>query len=296
MRLSLRHKEAVWGYFFISPVILGLIIFTLGPILGALWLSFMRWDIFTPPKLVWLGNFKDIFFEDNLFPKSLWVTTYYVLGSVPVRMVLAFLLAMLLNTGIKGMSFFRTVYYLPSIVPAVANAVLWVWIFNVEFGLANVLLSRLHIPKLLWLQSEELVIPSLIIMSAWGIGQPMVIFLAGLQNIPIQLYEAADVDGANWWSKFWHITIPMMSPIIFFNFVLNIIYTFQVFSAGYLMTDGGPNNASLFYVLYIYRHTFQWLELGYGAALAWVLFVIILVITLLIFRYLGGRVYYEEAV
>jgi multiple sugar transport system permease protein len=189
---------------------------------------------------------------------------------------------------------FRTVYYLPSIVPAVANAVLWLWIFNVEFGLGNIVLAKIGLPKSLWLQSEEWVIPSLILMSAWEIGQPMVIFLAGLQNIPVQLYEAAEVDGARWWNKFVHITIPMMSPTIFLNSVLGVIGTFQAFSAGYLMTDGGPNNASLFYVLYTYRHTFQWLEIGYGAALAWILFVIILAITLLIFRNFSGRVYYEE--
>jgi multiple sugar transport system permease protein len=193
------------------------------------------------------------------------------------------------------MAGFRTIYYLPSIVPQVANAVLWSWIFNAEFGILNLGLRTLGLPKIAWLQSTEWVMPALWIMGLWSAGAAMVIYLAGLQGIPEQLYEAAEVDGATWWHRFWAVTIPMMSPVIFFNLVMGIIFSFQVFTAGYLITDGGPANASLFYVLYLYRNAFTYLQMGYAAALAWVLFFIVVLISLLVFRYIGRMVYYEES-
>ncbi len=286
-------RRTIVGYIFIGPFILGFIIWFLIPALTSLWMAFQDWNMITPPKFVALGNFRDLF-KDKLFWQSLKVTSIYTLVSVPLSMVLAFLIALLMNTKVRGIAVFRTIYYMPSIVPAVANAVLWAWILNSEFGLLNAFLHALGLPKVLWLQEPEWALPALILMSLWGLGGSMVIYLAGLQGIPNEFYEAAEIDGAGAWAKLRHVTIQLMSPVIFFNFIMGIIGTFQVFTAGYLITSGGPQNATLFYVLYLYRNAFQYLRMGYAAALAWVLAFIIMGLTVFIFRGLGRRVYYEE--
>lgn len=287
-------RRTIVGYIFIAPFILGFILWFLIPALTSLWMAFQDWNMITPPKFIFLDNFKNLF-KDKLFWQSLKVTTTYTVISVPLSLVLAFLLALLMNTKVRGITVFRTIYYMPSIVPAVANAVLWAWILNSEFGLLNAFLHFLGLPKILWLQEPKWALPALILMSLWGLGGSMVIYLAGLQGIPNEFYEAAEIDGAGTWAKLWHVTIPLMSPVIFFNLVMGIIGTFQIFTAGYLITNGGPQNATLFYVLYLYRNAFQYLRMGYAAALAWVLAVIIMGLTAFIFRGLGGRVYYEEA-
>jgi multiple sugar transport system permease protein len=210
-------------------------------------------------------------------------------------MVLAFALALLMNTEVRGIATFRTLYYLPSVIPAAANAMLWAWFLNSDFGLLNALLQAIGLPKVLWLQKPEWALPALMLMSLWGLGGGMVIFLAGLQGIPNEFYEAAEIDGAGAWAKLRHVTIPLMSPVIFFNLVMSIIGSFQVFTAAYLITNGGPQNATLFYVLFLWRNAFQYLEMGYAAALAWVLFFIIMGLTVLVFRGIGSRVYYELA-
>ena len=286
-------RRNVVGYIFIAPFILGFLFWFLIPALTSIWLVFQDWNMIRPPEFVGLDNFKKIA-SDKLFWQALKVTTRYTVISVPLSMVLAFLLALLMNTKVRGITIFRTIYYLPSIVPAVANAVLWAWILNSDFGLLNVFLHFIGLPKIRWLQEPELALPALILMSLWGLGGGMVIYLAGLQGIPEVFYEAAEIDGAGRWAKLRHVTIPLMSPVIFFNLVMSIIGTFQVFTAGYLITDGGPQNATLFYVLYLYRNAFQYLEMGYAAALAWVLFFIIMGLTLLIFKYVGSLIYYEE--
>jgi multiple sugar transport system permease protein len=233
-------------------------------------------------------------FTDNLFWQALKVTTLYTLASVPLGLILAFVLALLINTKVKGIAFFRTIYYLPSIVPAVAAAVLWAWIFNTEFGLLNAVLRFFGIPRIAWLQDPSFALWALVMMNLWTLGSAMIIYLAGLQGIPDVYYEAAEIDGAGRWKQLWHITIPLLSPVIFFNLILSIIGTFQVFTAGFLITDGGPQNATLFYVLYLYRNGFEYLDMGYSAALAWVLFLIIMMLTLLVFRYVGGMIHYED--
>lgn len=286
-------RRNVVGYIFIAPFILGFLFWFLIPALTSIWLVFQDWNMIRPPEFVGLDNFKKIA-SDKLFWQALKVTTLYTVISVPVSMVLAFLLALLMNAKVRGITVFRTIYYLPSIVPAVANAVLWAWILNSDFGLLNVFLHFIGLPKIRWLQEPELALSALILMSLWGLGGGMVIYLAGLQGIPEVFYEAAEIDGAGRWHKLRHVTIPLMSPVIFFNLVMSIIGTFQVFTAGYLITDGGPQNATLFYVLYLYRNAFQYLEMGYAAALAWVLFSIIMALTLLIFKYVGSLIYYEE--
>ncbi len=291
---TLAGRRTLIGYIFISPFILGFVLWFLLPALTAVWLTFHDWNLISPPRFIGFKNLLDIP-QDDLFWQSLKVTVNFTLISVPVGLVLGFLLALLMNTKVRGIELFRTVYYLPSIVPAVANAVLWAWIFNTEFGLANVVLRALGLPKIKWLQEPEWALPALILMSLWAFGGSMVIYLAGLQGIPETFYEAAKIDGAGRWAQLRNITIPLMSPVIFFNLIIGIIGSFQVFTAGHLITNGGPQNATLFYVLYLYRSGFQNLEMGYSAALAWVLFVIIMALTLFVFKYLGSRVYYEDA-
>jgi multiple sugar transport system permease protein len=286
-------RRTVTGYIFIAPFILGFVLWFLIPALTSLWLVFQNWNMIAPAKFIGFDNFKRIV-SDSLFWQSLKVTTVYTIVSVPLSLALAFLLALLLNAKVRGIAVFRTLYYLPSIVPAVANAVLWAWILNSEFGLLNVLLRTIGLPKILWLQEPEWALPALILMSLWGLGGAMVIFLAGLQGIPNEFYEAAEIDGAGPWAKLWSVTVPLMSPVTFFNLVMGIIGTFQIFTAGYLITNGGPQNATLFYVLYLYRNGFLYLDMGYAAALAWVLFFIIMMLTAFVFKGVGSRVYYEQ--
>jgi len=201
---------------------------------------------------------------------------------------------LLLNTKVRGLAVFRTIYYLPTIVPAVASAVLWAWILNTDFGLLNAVLNYFGLAKIAWLQQPEWALPAIILFSLWAIGQPMIIFLAGLQGIDDVYYEAAKIDGAGRWAQLIHVTIPMMSSVIFFNLILGVINSFQVFTVALLITNGGPQNSTLFFVLYLYRVGFQNLKMGYAAALSWVLFFIILTFTVIIFRTMGRRVYYQE--
>ncbi|RIK35641.1 MAG: ABC transporter permease [Chloroflexi bacterium] len=292
-QLTLAQREEIAGWLFILPAVLGVIIWLAGPMIYSVWLSMTDWDLIRPARFVGGQNFVRMV-NDPLFYKSLVVTVYYTAFHVPLTLILAFAVALLLNTKTRGIALFRTLYYLPTIVPAVANAVLWVWIFNSEFGLLNLLLRAMGLPKILWLQDPQTAMPALIIMSLWTLGGTMIIFLAGLNGISEQLYEAAEIDGAGSWARFWRITIPLMTPVIFFNLILQIIGSFQVFTAGYLITRGGPNYATNFYVLYLFDNAFSWFNMGYAAALAWVLFVIVLVLSLIVFRSGSQWVYYEE--
>ena len=290
---TLAGRRMITGYIFISPFILGFLLWFLAPALVALWLTVHDWNLISPPKYVGLKNIERMF-TDKLFWQSLKVTLTYTLVSVPLGLVLGFILALLLNAKTRGITVFRTVYYLPAIVPAVANAVLWAWIFNTEYGLANTALRALGLPKIQWLQDPEWALPALIIVSLWAFGSGMVIYLAGLQGIPDVFYEAADIDGAGGWAKLRHITIPLVSPVIFFNLIIGIIASFQVFISARLITNGGPQNATLVYVLYMYQNAFANLRMGYAAALAWVLFAIVVVLTVFVFKYVGSRVHYED--
>jgi multiple sugar transport system permease protein len=291
---TLAGRRTLTGYIFISPFILGFLLWFLVPAGVALWLTVHDWNLIAPPKYVGAKHLVSMW-EDDRFWTSLSVTTTYTLVSVPVGLVLGFGLALLLNTKIRGISLFRTIYYLPSIVPAVANAVLWAWIFNTEYGLANVALRALGLPKIAWLQQPEWALPALILVALWGFGSGMVIYLAGLQGIPDVFYEAAEIDGAGRLAKLRHITIPLVSPVIFFNLIIGIIGSFQVFTIARLVTNGGPQNATLVYVLYMYQNAFQNLKMGYAAALAWVLFLVVVGLTLFVFKYVGSRVHYEDA-
>lgn len=291
--MTIGKRETLEFYLFISPWILGFIIFAAGPIAAVFILSLYSWQIISPAEFIGVENYVSLI-QDPLFWQSLKVTLYYVL-SVPLRLVAGLAVAVLLNQKIRGVAFFRTVYYLPSVNLGVAVALLWSWIFQPEFGLLNYALSKIGIQGPAWLFSETWVIPSFIIMSLWGMGGAMVIYLAALQGVPTELYEAAELDGAGNWSRFVHITLPMISPVILFNLIIGIINSFQVFVQSYVMTNGGPGNASLFYVLYLYRNAFQYFNMGYACTLAAILFIIILITTILIFRLSAGWVYYEGA-
>jgi multiple sugar transport system permease protein len=305
----LRRKEAVSAYLFISPFIIWLVFLMGGPILAALFLSFCRWDVITPIQWVGLQNFKDMMgftlesgvlkANDPRFWKALYNTAYFTLFSVPIGMVLSVIVALLMNQKVKGISVFRTVYYLPSVMASgVAVAVLWKWIFNADSGLLNYLISALttipmsECPK--WLASESWSKPALILMGLWSVGGGMIIYLAGLQGIPVTLYEASEIDGASKWQQFWHVTLPSLSPVIFFNLIISIVGSFQIFNQVYVITDGlgGPADSTLVMVLYIYQKAFKYFQYGYASALAWVLFIVIMIATWLQFKY-SKWVYYE---
>jgi len=299
MKLSMARREAIAGYLFIIPWILGFLAFTLGPIIASIILGFSKWNLMTPPQFTGVENYINIF-KDPLFYKSLKVTFIYTIFAVPLGLFFGLLIALLMNQGVRGITIFRTIYYLPAILSGVAVAVLWQKIFNPYFGVLNPILKKLHIMPILelinspvtWLYSEFWALPAFIIMSLWGVGGSMIIYLAGLQGIPTHLYEAAEIDGASAFGRFRHVTIPMLSPIIFFNLIMGIIGSFQVFVSSYVMTGGGPNNATLFYVLNLYRQAFQYYRMGYGCALAWLLFTIIIGFTLIIWKSSPLWVYY----
>ena len=290
---SLKNMETRWGVLMALPAILGFLLWNIGPMIASLVISFTEWSVVSSPRFVGLANFHRMFNQDPLFWKSLYVTAYYTFMSVPAVIASAFLIATILNQEVKGLALFRTIFYLPSVVPAVANAVLWLWLFNPDFGLLNTALSKLGIGRSLWIYDEATVIPSLVLMSVWGMGNTMIIFLAGLQGVPRQLYEAAEIDGANFLQRWLYVTLPMVSSVIFFNLVMGLIGTFQVFSQAYVMTEGGPNNSSLFMVYYLFQNAFQYGRMGYASAIAWILFLIVLAFTLLIFKSSPVWVFYE---
>jgi multiple sugar transport system permease protein len=292
--MTLGRRRIIWGYFFITPFILGFLLWFLIPALVALYLTFQKWNLITPPTYTGLDNFARLF-QDPILPQSLKASFLYSFLSVPLGLLVSFWLAMLINTKMRGIAIFRTLYYLPSIVPAVANALLWAWMFNTEFGLINTGIRALGGSKVAWLQEPGWAIPAFVLIGLWGSGNAMIIFLAGLQGIPDIYYEAAEIDGAGRWAQLRHVTIPLMSPIILFNMVIGLINSFQaVFVPALLITNGGPQNATLFLVLYTYRTAFQTRNMGYAAVLSWVLFLILMVLSFIVFKFFGSRVYYEN--
>ncbi len=288
-----HRRDTIEGYLFILPVVLGLLIFTLGPMVASLYFSFTKFDILSSPIWIGLGNYITMFTQDQYFWLSCKVTLIYAFTSVPLGIIGGFMLALLLNQKVKGIAFFRTCFYIPTVVPAIASAVLWSWLMNPDYGLINAALAILHIPPYSFLGQPETALPSLVLMSLWGIGGGMVIYLAGLQGIPESLYEAAKIDGANEWDLFWHITIPMMTPTVFFNLVMGLIGAFQVFIQAFVMTSGGPLHATYFYNLMLYERAFGFLQMGMASSMAWFLCVFILVMTLLVFRSSTFWVFYE---
>lgn len=289
--LSRSRRNKRMFYVFISPWLIGFILLTFGPMVYSLYLSFLEWDFLTTPKFVFLDNYIEIFTGQNLFYKSL-INTFIWAAFLPLGMVISLFIAVLLNQKIKGIKVFRTIFYIPVIVPMVANSLLWLWLLNPEFGIINSILRFLHLPTSTWLLSETMVIPALVIMSLWQVGGGVMIFLAALQGVSKELYEAADIDGAGDTKKFFKITLPIISPAIFFQLITGVIGALQVFTQGYIMTNGGPQNRTLFVMLYIYREAFENFNIGYASALSWVLFIIISVLSVIMFKTVGKKVYY----
>jgi len=290
--------EAALGVLFTLPWLIRLAVLHIYPILAALYYSFTRYSVVQAPVWIGLDNYHKLFFRDSLPMKALYNSAYYSIGAVPLGLILALFLALLLNQKIHGLSFFRSVFFIPSVVPAVASSILWLWLLNPRVGLINYVLTSVGLPRIPWLSSALWIKPAFILMSLWGIGWTTVIFVAGLQDVPSHLYEAAEIDGAGAWAKFWSVTVPMLSPTIFFNLVMGIIGSLQIFGPAYVMLagpSGGPQDSALFYVLYLFRQAFQYFEMGYASALAVVIFLVILALTLLVFKSSELWVYYESS-
>lgn len=296
--LSWKRRGVDWrrwrGVPYVAPWCIGFLAFTLGPYLFSLYLSFCTWSLLGPITFVGPANYQDLF-HDELFIKSLINTSLYTFISVPGIMVLAFGAALLLNEQIIFRPLFRTIFYLPSITPGVATVILWVWLLH-PTGIVNTFLGYVGVPQEdlpNWFSSTTWALPGLILMSFWGIGTMMIIYLAGLQGVPQHLYEAASIDGANWWQRLRHVTVPMMTPTIFFTMVVGIIGSFQSFASALIATQGGPANSTLFVLLYLYYQGFRYFHMGYASAIAWVLFVIVMAFTLLQFFLARRWVHYD---
>jgi multiple sugar transport system permease protein len=291
---SLARREAAAGYFFLSPWIVGFVLLTLGPMIASLYFSFTQYNIVDPPKWIGTANYTRLL-GDPLFWQSLKVTLYFAVLALPSGLVVGFMLAVLLNQKIPGVNLWRTLYFLPSVLSGVAVTLLWVILFNPQIGAVNLLLEKVGIKGPGWLNDPDWAIPALAIMALWGVGQNMIIYLAGLQGVPVDLYDAAKVDGANSWQRFKAVTIPMMTPVLFYNLILGLIATFSYFTQVYVATEGtgGPARSTLVYNLYLYQAAFRFNEMGYASAMAWVLFFIILILTGLVFKSSSLWVYYE---
>ena len=288
------RKEARYGVLFAMPAILGFLIFLLGPMIISLVLSFTNYTGFSKPTFIGLGNYKDLFVTDIFFKNSLKVTFNYVAFSIPLNIISAFFIAYMLSQDIWGRSAFRLVYYVPTVVPVVATSIIWRWLLDPTFGLVNYIRSVFGLAPSRFFFDEKTVLISLAVMGIWNIGATMLIFLAGFQGIPRQLYEATEVDGGSGLDKFIHVTIPMMTPTIFFNVVIGCINGFQVFTQAYVITAGGPNNRSNFMVLLLFREAFQNGRMGKASAIAWMIFLIVLVLTIINFSASKNWVYYED--
>jgi len=286
------NRRDLTGWLFASPIVIGLLVFTVYPFLASLYLSFCDFDIFTPPRWIGLTNYVTLFTQDPLFWKALYNVLYYTAFAVPLSIGFGVILALLLDADIRGLSVYRTIFFLPSIVPVVASSVLWLWLLNPKIGLVNMLLSTVGVDGPGWLNDPAWSKPSLVIMAVWGIGHFMIIYLAGLKDIPLSLYEAAMVDGASTWQRVRHITLPMLTPVIFFHLVMGLIASFQYFTQAFVMTAGGPLDSTLFYALHLFYQAFQYLKMGYASAMAWVLFIIVVTITALVFKSQGRWVNY----
>lgn len=296
MRKSLRTKQGqrdLWmGLLFISPWLVGFLLWTSYPLLSSLYYSFNRYDLLRPPNWIGLANYIEIFMTDPQFYTVIYNTLYYVILSAPLGVISAFIMAALLNTKIIGRPFFRAIFFFPAIVPTIVVAVVWQFLLNIQFGAINSVLQALSLPVIPFLSNPAFAKPSLIMIYMWAQGNAIVIFLATLQDVPRSLYEAATVDGANGLQKFWNITIPMCTPVILFNLIMGFIDGFQNFTLPWLLTGGGPSNSTELYALYLYRNAFEYLRMGKASALAWLLFIVIVLFTFILFKTSARWVYY----
>jgi multiple sugar transport system permease protein len=288
----MKRRSLFFGLLFISPWLIGFLLFTLYPLASSFYYSLTRYGLLNPPNFVGLRNYVQIFAEDPHFGTVAYNTVYYVGLGAPLGVASAFLMAILLNTDIRGRSLFRAIFFFPAIVPAIVTAMVWAFLLNVQYGAINATLRGLGVPVIPFLSKPELAKPSLILIGLWAQGNAIVIFLATLQDVPRSLYEAATVDGAGGWHKFRHITIPMCTPVILFNLIMGFIGGFQNFTLPWLLTGGGPNQATEFYSLFLYRNAFTYLRMGKASALAWILFVVIVVFTVALWKSSARWVYY----
>jgi len=303
-RSNVRRREALAGILFALPAMLGFVLWWLGPMVASAGISLTDWGLLTPPHFVGVSNYVGTttpnhplpsLIHDPLFWKSLQVTVTYAAIAVPLSLLAGLLVAMLLNRPIRLVGLFRTIFYLPSILPAVASALTWLWLYNPDFGLFNTILNWAGLPTSPWLSDERTALPSLVLLNVWSSGGLMIIFLAALKGVPRQLYEAATMDGAGAFACLWHVTLPAISPIILYCLITSIVSTFAGgIVQGQFMTQGGPNNATLFYGLYLYRTAFQDGRMGYASAMGWIMFLLLLGFTLFILWVARSRVYYEE--
>nr|PZN36270.1 MAG: spermidine/putrescine ABC transporter permease [Chloroflexota bacterium] len=291
---SRDRRNLVTGLLFVSPWIIGFLLFTVFPLFYSLYISLTRYDLIRDPVFIGAANYTELFFEDAQFWKVVYNTIYYVLISVPLSLAFSFLVANLLNTRVVGRSFFRAVMYIPAIVPGICAAMVWLFLLNIQYGAINGFLQSIGMPAIPFLSSPELTKPSLIMIAVWATGNAVVVFLAGLQDVPRSLYEAAVVDGANGWQQFRNVTIPMSTPVILFNLVIGFIGAFQEFTSAYLIfgTGGGPLNSALLYSPFLYQNAFQFLRMGKASALAWLLFIVVVIGTMILFRTSARWVYY----
>jgi multiple sugar transport system permease protein len=291
--MTKRQRRELWiGLAFISPWVIGFLWFTAYPVLASIYYSFTSFHLVQDPAWVGFSNYQTLFFDDDLFWTSLKNSAYYTVASVPLDLVVALFFALLLNVAIWGRAFFRTAFYLPTVVPTVPSAILWIMLFNTDGGIINEALGLFHIPAVPWLSSPNWAMPALILLSLWGIGAAVIIFLAGLQDVPQALYEAAQIDGAGPIRTAWYITVPLVTPVILFNFILGMIGAVQVFTVPFIMTAGGPLNATLMYSLQLFNNAFVYYKMGYASAMAWILFIIIFGLTLLSLRLSRSYIHY----
>ena len=293
---SYKRREQAAGWIFAAPAIIGFIVFTLLPMLFSLYWSMTDFNVFkSDTHFIGFANYQEMFSSKDLyFSDSLKATAYYSLLNVPVSILFSFSIALMLSSDIKGRGIFRSIFYLPSILPAGASCMVWIWLLNQQYGLINIVLKSVGITPPGWIWDKNTVIPTLVMINLWSTGGTMVIFLAGIMSIPKVYYEALVMDGGNAFHKLIYITVPMVTPTIFFNSIMAIIGSLQVFTQGYIMTEGGPGNSSLFYVYYIYREGFQNANMGYACALAWLLFLVILVLTMIVLKTQNKWVYYAD--
>ncbi|MEN6372723.1 MAG: extracellular solute-binding protein [Armatimonadota bacterium] len=287
------RREAMNFYLFLSPWLIGFIVLTFGSIAASLVFSFSKWDTLSPARFIGLDNFINLFTNDPRFMKALGNTLYYAAFSIPLAMIGGLAISVLMNQKLRGISIFRTIYYLPAVVSGVATAILWQWIFNPGTGILNKLLALVMKTPPGWLIDPDWSKPAFIIMGLWAIGGTMIIYLAGLQGIPGELYEASRIDGASAWQRFRNVTLPLLTPTIFYQLIVGTMAAFQFFLPAYIMTDGGPQDSTLFYSLYLFRNGFEWMKIGYASAMAWVLLAIVMVITIIQFKFANRWVYYE---
>ena len=293
-RLGLRRQATFAGYLFLLPNIIGFLVFSSIPVLVTFGISLLDWDMIRTPTFVGVGNYAVLLGQDEIFRQVLGNTAFYVIGTVPAGMALSLLLALAMNSKVPGITIFRGIFFIPVITSAVAVAMIFRWLYNRDFGLVNIALTFVGLPSIPWLSSTAWAMPAVILMAIWKrVGYDMVIYLAGLQAIPPQLYEAAEIDGAGRWHRFRHITLPLLTPTTFFILVISVIGSFQVFDLAFILTSGGPGNATNTIVMYVYNQAFQFFHMGYAAAVAWVLFAIILTITLVQWRIQKSWVHYE---